>query len=115
MAKYEEFNAGSIQVGERDQTLGAPFDIGAIFKVAPTLTPAAVAAATAVEQTFNVPGLKVGDIVIVNPPADTKGVTKGLARVSAADTLALWFTNPTAAALTPDPGVYEVVVIRPAL
>lgn len=115
MAKYEEFNVGSIQVGERDQTLGAPFDIRGIFKVAPTLTPAAVAAATAVEQTFNVPGLKVGDLVVVTPPADTQAVAKGAARVSAANTLALWFINPSAGALTPAAGVFEIVVIRPAL
>lgn len=78
----------------------------------PTLTPASVAAATIAEQTFVVTGLTTADKVIVNPPAIGNATGIVGARVSAADTLAIRFANPTAGALTPSSGVYTLIAFR---
>lgn len=77
-----------------------------------SLTPVSVAAATAAEQTFTVTGLTTADKVIVNPNATGAGVALASARVSAANTLALTYVNPTAGALTPAAGTYTIVAIR---
>jgi len=83
---------------------------GAIARVlTPTLNPAQVLAAISGEQTFSVPGLLVGDTVLVSAPALPAGVGLVNARVSAADTLALTFSNSTLGALTPTTGIYKVV------
>jgi hypothetical protein len=78
----------------------------------PTLTPASVAAATVAEQTFTVTGLTTADKVIVNPPAIGNATGIAGARVSAADTLAIRFVNPTAGALTPTSGSYVTLAFR---
>jgi hypothetical protein len=78
----------------------------------PTITPASVAAATVAEQTFTVTGLTTADKVIVNPPAIANATGIVGARVSAADTLAIRFVNPTAGALTPTSGTYTVLAFR---
>ncbi|WP_242176584.1 hypothetical protein [Pseudomonas sp. MONT-RG-20F-20-E-7-02] len=83
-----------------------------IEKIMQTITPASVAAATAAEQTFTVPGLQLGDFVDVTPPGITAGVTPSCARVSALNTLAITFINPTAGALTPLAGVYQIQLNR---
>lgn len=77
-----------------------------------TLDPASVAAATSAEQTFTVPGLKVGDAVYVNKPTATAGVGIVNARVSAANTLALTFMNATAGAVDPASEVYTILYFR---
>lgn len=77
-----------------------------------SLTPAQVAASVAPAQTFTVPGLKLGDCVIVNPPSQTANIAIGNCFVSAANTLSIQFINPTAGALTPAAGVHEITVIR---
>lgn len=92
--------------------VGAGTAITAINVYTPTLTPASVAADTSAEQTFTVTGLTVNDKVIVNGPAQTAGIGIVNARVSAAGTLALTFSNSTAAAATPTAGVYTVVAFR---
>lgn len=56
-----------------------------------------VAANTTAEQTFTVTGLRVGDVVLVNKPSLSAGLGVVNARVSASDTLALTFSNSTAA------------------
>ena len=73
-----------------------------------SLTPASVAAQSVAEQTFTVSGLRTTDRVSVNPPATPNNIGICGARVSATDTLALRFVNPTAGALTPTAGTYEV-------
>jgi hypothetical protein len=81
---------------------------------------ASVAAAISAEQTFTVPGLRVGDFVWVNTPPIGTGagqMNAGLgvvgARVSAADTLALRVINSTAGALNAGAADYTVLVLRP--
>lgn len=76
-----------------------------------TITAASVAAATVAEQTFTVTGLKVGDLVWVQPAAISNSTGIAGVRVSAADTLAVRFVNPTAGALTPTAGTWTIVAI----
>lgn len=84
------------------------------FLIGPSLTPVAVAQATSAEQSFTVPGLVVGDIVDVNlNGAQTAGLGIVNARVSAANTLTVMFSNATAGSLTPAAGTYVVNVTRP--
>ncbi len=94
--------------------------IGNLWKVgrfALTITPVAVAAATAAVQTFTATGigLLTTDVVEVSysdATAPTGAVGVLGAYVSAADALSIQFINPTAAALTPIAGVYYVTVFR---
>src|SRR4029077_1948314 len=80
----------------------------------PSLTPASVNANTTEEQTFTVLGLQVGDFVDVNfQGAQTAGIGISNVRVSAANVLALQFTNNTGGALTPAAGIYGINVTRP--
>lgn len=77
-----------------------------------TITPASVAAATVAEQTFTVTGLTTADKVVVNTAAIANSVGIAGSRVSAADTLAVRFVNPTAGALTPTAGTWTVIAFR---
>jgi len=90
-------------------TAGNCFSISII---AQSLTPTSVNTITTSEQTFTVPGLKLGDAVNVNPPGVTTGVVLTGARVSAANTLALQFVNPTVGSVTPLAGVHTITVFR---
>lgn len=84
------------------------------YLVKVTLTPAQVAINTTAEQTFTLNGLKVGDLVNVNKPTAQAGLGIVGARVSAANTLAITFSNNTAGAITPTAAeVYLVDVVRP--
>ena len=66
-----------------------------------TLSPAAVAANTTAEQTFTVSGVQVGDFVDANKPTSQAGLGIVGVRVSAANTLAITFSNNTASPITP--------------
>lgn len=72
------------------------------------LTPAAVGANTTAEQTFNVPGVNVGDSVDVNKASHQTGLSIGNVRVSAANTLAIQFVNTTAGSITPTAEQYII-------
>lgn len=79
-----------------------------------TIDLASVSAATSAEQTFTVPGLRVGDFVFVNIPSTlNNGLGIAGARVSAADTLALRIMNATAGALDAASAAFTVLVVRP--
>lgn len=83
--------------------------------LSPVLSPAAVHANSASEQTFTVPGLQLGDFIdFGQPSAVPSGITFGNARVSAANTLAVQIGNVTAGTLTPTAATaYYVGVTRP--
>jgi hypothetical protein len=84
--------------------------------VSVTLSPAQVAANTTAEQTFTVPGLKTTDIITVNKPTAQAGLGIVGVRVSAADTLAITFSNNTASGITPTASeAYLLWVIRPEI
>lgn len=87
-------------------------NVRAMGVLSPSLTPASVGANTTAEQTFTVTGLQVGDFVAVSADVQN-GVGIVGARVSAAHTLAIRFSNNTGGALTPTAGVYTVLVVRP--
>ena len=87
-------------------------NIKAMFAVAVTFNPAAVATITTAEQTVTVTGVKVGDFVIAMKPTHTTGVTIGNVRVSAADTVAIQFVNPTAGSVDPASETWQFLVIR---
>lgn len=78
-----------------------------------TIDPASVATITTAEQTFTVNGLRVGDVVYVNKPTNTTGVGVVNARVSAANTLALTFVNPTAGGVDAASETWTVIWFRP--
>jgi len=80
--------------------------------VAATLTPVSTAAGTTAEQTFTVQGLLPTDFVSVNLPAATAYLGLVGARVSAANTLALTFSNQSSAGLTSASGVHRIYVHR---
>ena len=89
-------------------------NIQSSFVLTVSLTPAATATITTLEQTFTVPGLQVGDIITISPQfALTTLVTLENARVSANNTLALAFNNSTAGSLTYPAGVFAIEVNRP--
>ena len=77
-----------------------------------SIAPASVAANVAAEQTFTVNGLSTNDGVFISPVATGNATMAGQARVSAADTLAVTYTNPTAGALTPATGTMRILAVR---
>lgn len=89
-------------------------NVANVWLLGVALTPSIVATITVAEQTFAVPGLNVGDYVSVSKPTTQAGLGIANARVSAVNTLAIAFVNPTAAGITPTAGeVYMVRVERP--
>lgn len=84
-----------------------------LYTVVVDITPAEVATIVTVEQTFTVIGVKVGDAVNVSAPGIQAGAAICSARVSAADTVAITFTNPTVAGVTPLTGDHVFTIFRP--
>lgn len=83
-----------------------------VFQV--NLTPASVATIVCVEQALTVTGVLASDILViaanqVNAATNVLAVT---GHVSAANTIQVGYCNPTAGALVPTPGTYNVVVLR---
>lgn len=97
----------SLKVGSTSDTA-----ITKIRKYTQTITAASVGAATVAEQTFTVTGLTTADTVVVNTAAISNAVGIAGVRVSAADTLAVRFVNPTAGALTPTAGTWTILAFR---
>ena len=87
------------------------FSVAKVAHIAQSLAPSSVAADTSAEQTFTVAGLLTTDVVSVSGPS-TAGIGIAGARVSAANTLAITFTNSTAAAVVPTAGTYQIGLIR---
>ncbi|CAG4900818.1 hypothetical protein [Paraburkholderia saeva] len=92
----------------------APADkITSIYHLALTISPVSVAANTTAEQTFALAGLAVGDVVYVSKPTSQAGLGIVNARVSAANTLAITFSNNTASPIVPTAAeVYQVGGLR---
>lgn len=79
-----------------------------------TLTPALIVLNTTAEQTFTVNGLLPGDFVSCNKPTAQAGLGIVGCRVSAANTLAITFSNNTGSSITPTAAqVYKILVSRP--
>lgn len=81
--------------------------------IGPTLTPAAVTAATTAEQNFNIPGLQPTDFINVSfNGQQTAGMAVENARCGTAGVLTMAFSNDTAGTLTPASGIYIIGVDR---
>ena len=78
--------------------------------ITPVATPAAIGTSA---QTFTVTGLQSGEpIVVVGQPAPTSLCPLVAARVTAANTVSLYWSTLTAAACTPASGTYNFTVPR---
>lgn len=79
------------------------------------LSPVSVAANTTAEQTLTVNGLLVGDEVAVTKPAAQAGLGIVNARVTAANTLGITFSNNTGGPIVPTAAeIYVIAVNRPS-
>lgn len=88
-------------------------NVAGTYLIGPTLTPVLIVLNTTAEQNFTVPGLQLDDLVEVhNDVAQTAGVGIVGARVSAANTLTVMFSNNTGGSLTPAAGQYLILVSR---
>lgn len=87
-------------------TRAAPVAPLALYSVA--LTPSAVAPNTTAEQGFTVTGLVASTVVLVNKPSFTSGLGVVGYRVSAVNTLAITFANPSSQTITPPSETYLV-------
>lgn len=83
-----------------------------LFQV--SLTPASVATIVCAEQALTVTGILASDVLAYasNSVAMATATAAVTGHVSAANTIALGYCNPTAGALTPTPGTYNVLVLR---
>lgn len=82
-----------------------------------TFDAASCGAAAVTVQTLTIAGALPGDIALLAPPAAglDVAVNIGIGYVSAANTVKVPFTNPTAGALNPAPAVYSYTLLRPNL
>jgi hypothetical protein len=84
------------------------------FYIAPSITPAAVAANTTAAQTFALPGLLTTDII--STAGYTANQTTGIFVVECdcltANILTIQFGNITASSATPASGIYELQIVR---
>lgn len=90
-------------------------NVAGLGVVSVTLSPAEVAANTTAEQTFTVPGLATNDVILgVTKPTTQAGLGIVGHRISAANTLAITFSNNTASPITPTASqTYLIAVARP--
>lgn len=79
----------------------ATIAIGAALQTSAVLSPSSVASNTVSEQYFTVTGVSPGQTVIVNKPTAQAGLIITNARASAANQVAIQFSNITGAAITP--------------
>ncbi len=103
-------------LSSRPDTTQAPIgnvQMEGVFNI--PLVPAAVAAASAVEQTFSAIGVGVqpGDSVSLSALVALNGVGICQTRVVATDEIGVTFVNPTSASITPTSGSYKLKVSRP--
>jgi len=72
-----------------------------------------VAANTTEEETFTLAGAKVGDYVHVSKADLDAGIIFGSARVTAADTVGVQISNPTASAVDAASETVKILHVRP--
>lgn len=81
--------------------------------VSVSIAPVATAQNATVEQSFTVPGVRVGDFVEATAPGVTSGIALSQSRVTAVNTVAIAFTNATSGSLTAPVGAYQFMILRP--
>ena len=77
-----------------------------------SFNPASIAANTVARQTVTVSGLTTNDIITVNPPALTAGLTLISYYVSAANTATFVYWNSTGAPIDEGTGTYLIHSVR---
>lgn len=89
-------------------------NVQSLSAVSVALTPSAVSANTTAEQTFTVPGVLASDVCIdVTKPTAQAGLGIVGSRVSAANTVAITFSNNTGSGITPTAGeTYIFALVR---
>lgn len=87
-------------------------NIASINLVAATVDFGSVAANTTEEETFSLPGVKVGDFVSVQHDNLEAGLLVGSARVEAADVVTVEVANVTASPIDAGSSTMSVLVIR---
>ena len=89
-------------------------NVQGIFMGTLVINPASVATITTAEQTFTFPGVRIDDVILsITKPSNTVGVGIVNARVSAANTIAITFVNPTAGGVDAASETYKLVFARP--
>lgn len=88
-------------------------NVKGLFVLSLTVDPASVATITTAEQTFTLNGVLVGDLVYWTKPTNTTGLGIVNCRVSAANTIAVTFVNPTAGGVDAASETWNFLVIRP--
>ena len=89
-------------------------NINKLMVVSVALTPSAVSANTTAQQTFTIPGVLATDVVVaVEKPSHQAGLGVVGARVTAADTVGITFSNNTGSGITPTAAeTYDFVIGR---
>ena len=89
-------------------------NVNKLAVVRATLSPALVAINTTAQQTFTVPGVQVGDVIVnVEKPTHQAGLGVVGARVTAANTVGITFSNNTGSTITPTASeAYDFVIAR---
>ena len=87
-------------------------NVRGITVVSATVNLGSVAANTSETETATVPGVKVGDIVLVEKPTLEAGIVIGTAWVSAADTVSMQVINATGSAVDAASETFRFTVIR---
>ena len=84
------------------------------FYIAPSITPAQVAANTTAVQTFALPGLQTTDIIIAQGyiANQSTGIFIAESDCLTANVLTIQFGNCSGTAATPASGVYEFQIVR---
>jgi hypothetical protein len=115
VTNIDGFNPGPNSSSKPDTTQSPIGNVQMVGVFDVSLTPAAVAATTAAEQTFSATGVGVqpGDFVSLSAIVALNGVGINQTRVVATDEIGVTFTNPTSASITPTSGTYQIAVLRP--
>jgi hypothetical protein len=87
-------------------------NVRGMWLVQATFDPANIATITTAESTATVPGLRTTDFVFASKPTLTAGLGIAGMRVSAADTLAVTFVNPTAGGVNAASETWTFLVVR---
>lgn len=93
----------TVGTGTSTPTAAEAYTMGVFKGIAGTVTlsPAACGANSCLEQTFNVTGISVGQIVSVTKPSEQQGLCIAGARAAGNNLLGITFLNVSAAAITP--------------
>lgn len=92
--------------------IGGGSDLLKVAISSPSVNFAEIADGATGTATVTVTGAKVGDAVIVNPPALEAGLIFNGAAVTAANTVTIYLTNVTAAPIDPAAATYRLVWLK---